>query len=111
MTDVPPELSGESPELGAESPELGAMTDVPLPKPPSMSMLASSAELRYTERCLRSYGEACAQAERERILALLPWGYSVDPQWLADEIRSAGLDAPSPARSDLGDPASPSGKL
>jgi hypothetical protein len=34
------------------------MTEVPLPKPPSMSMLASRAELRYTERCLRSYGDA-----------------------------------------------------
>ena len=31
MTDIPPELSGESPELGAEPPELLAGLDAPSP--------------------------------------------------------------------------------
>lgn len=83
------------------------MTDVPLPKTELFDY--RSGRPFYTADHLRSYGEACAQAERARILALPPGGYSVDPQWLADEIRSAGLDVPSPARSDLGVPASPSG--
>lgn len=34
--------------------------------------------------------EAAVRAEREAILALLPGGYSVDPQWLADAIRARG---------------------
>lgn len=32
---------------------------------------------------------ACAW-QREQILVMLPGGYSVDPQWLADEIRAQG---------------------
>lgn len=45
----------------------------------------------YTAAQMRDYAAQEVAAERERILAALPGGDSVDPQWVADLVRSGPM--------------------
>lgn len=48
------------------------MTDLPeLPAPPTMSMLASRADLRYTAEDMRSYARQAVAAEMEQFRRLV----------------------------------------
>lgn len=62
--------------------------------PPGIPLYRNSAGdtvMSYTEEMTRAYAKAYAAAavaaEREAIIALLPGGDHVDPQWVADAIR------------------------
>lgn len=37
---------------------------------------------------MRTYAAAAVEAEREAIIAMMPGGDSVDPQWVCDAIRA-----------------------
>lgn len=39
---------------------------------------------------LRAFARRIAEAEREQIIASIPGGSSVDPQWVCDMIRARG---------------------
>ena len=58
----------------------------------TISMTPDGKRLDYTADDMASYGRAMYEAgraeERAAILQMLPGGYSVDPQQLADEIRA-----------------------
>jgi hypothetical protein len=45
----------------------------------------------YTADQMQAYAAAAVAAEREAIIALLPGGDHVDPQWVADAIRARGM--------------------
>lgn len=46
-----------------------------------------ASEGLYSADQMRAYAAEQVAAERERILAALPGGHSVDPQWVADLVR------------------------
>lgn len=101
------------------------MTDVPLPKPDKEFSRAGKLEGWFNRKTLRSYGEACAKAERaeaKRLKAAIcalhyraVFGRShglpetiirecelevPELKVIREEYQRAGLDAPSPAGSE-----------
>lgn len=62
-----------------------SIPDYQSPKP----YTAAGVESNVRAEAWAAWQAACAW-QREQILAMLPGGYSVDPQWMADEIRAQG---------------------
>ena len=75
---------------------------VPIPRPDKEFSRAGKLEGWFNRKTLRSYGEACAQAERERLTAEIRTlrGFVVHYGGWKGEQALAGLDAPSPAGSE-----------